>query len=263
MTSATDIITYVGVPLAVVGVLPILYTLIRALLTLRSIRNTLLRHGHVPTSSTRPDGFTTRSSPMTSLIEVDLPRYTIAPLDRSDPDYWRLDASSFAGDRHALLRAESTLSMVEEGRVQGFLRGGSWRTFHWKKLVVGRKLYRIQWEDELREPPAEIDFSDLVHFLMDWGAVPNAGGWEKFEAWGSVDSGRHHTPSKRRRQIGKGGPGLGFADKCSRRKRRSAQSFRPMEYPGRPWRKRPRSHELASRLGKIATTGERSVQRSD
>jgi hypothetical protein len=32
---------------------------------------------------------------------------------------------------------------------------------------VGRKLYRIQYADELREPPAEIDFSDLVHFLLD------------------------------------------------------------------------------------------------
>lgn len=184
MTSATDIITYVGVPLAVLGVLPILYTLLRAVLTLRSIQKTLRRHGHVPATNTRPDGFTTRSSPMTSLIEVDLPRYTIAPLDRSDPAYWKVDGSSFAGDRHALLRADSTLSMVEEGRVQGFLRGGSWRTFHWKKLVVGRKLYRIQWEDELREPPAEMDFSDLVHFLMDWGAVPDAHGWEKLKQGG-------------------------------------------------------------------------------
>jgi hypothetical protein len=184
MTSATDIITYVGVPLAVLGVLPILYTLLRAILTVRSIRKTLLRHGHIPSTRTRPEGFTTRSSPMTSLVEVDLPRYTITPLDRSDPDYWKVDASSFAGDRHALLRTESTLSMVEEGRVQGFLRGGSWRTFHWKKLVVGRKLYRIQWEDELREPAAEIDFSELVHFLMDWGAVPDAHGWEKLKLGG-------------------------------------------------------------------------------
>ena len=184
MTSATDIITYIGVPLAVIGVLPILYTLLRALLTLRSIRQTLLRHGHVPASNTRPDGFTARSSPMTSLIEVDLPRYTIAPLDRGDPAYWKLDLSSFAGDRHALLRTDSTLSMIEEGRVQGFLRGGSWRTFHLKKLVVGRKLYRSQWEDELREPPAEMDFTDLVHFLMDWGALPDAHGWEKLKHGG-------------------------------------------------------------------------------
>lgn len=184
MTNATDIITYIGVPLAVLGVLPILYTLLRAVLTARSIRKTLLRHGHLPATTTRPDGFTIRSSPMTSLIEVDLPRYTIAALERANHSYWNLDDSVLKDDHHALLRAESTLSMVEEGRVQGFLRGGSWRTFHWKKLVVGRKLYRIQWEDELREPPAEIDFADLVNFLMDWGAVPHSQGWEQLKLGG-------------------------------------------------------------------------------
>ena len=74
--------------------------------------------------------------------------------------------------------------MIEKGRVRGFLRGESWRTFHWKKLVVGRKLYRIQYADELREPPAEIDFSDLVHFLLDWGAVPDESGWGKLKSGG-------------------------------------------------------------------------------
>jgi len=44
---------------------------------------------------------------------------------------------------------------------------------------VGRKLYRIQYEDELREPPAEIDFSELIHFLLDWGAIPDPMGWGK------------------------------------------------------------------------------------
>ena len=36
---------------------------------------------------------------------------------------------------------------------------------------MGRKLYRIQYADELREPSAEINFSGLVHFLFNWGAV--------------------------------------------------------------------------------------------
>ncbi|RVX71074.1 hypothetical protein B0A52_03439 [Exophiala mesophila] len=74
--------------------------------------------------------------------------------------------------------------MVEEGRVHGFLRGGSWRAFHWKRLIVGRKLYRIQYEDELREPPAEVDFQELVHFLLDWGAVPDSTGLEKLRSGG-------------------------------------------------------------------------------
>ena len=188
MTSATDIITYIGVPLAVLGVLPILYTFVLAIFTRRRIRALLRQHGHKPLSTSRPhDGFTIRSSPMTSLIEVELPRYTVAPLERNHEEYWRTTEEMGHGEEehHRLLnRAESTLSMVEEGRVSGYLRGGSWRAFHWKKLLVGKKLYRIQYEDELREPPAEIDFSDLVHFLLDWGAVPDPMGWEKLRSNG-------------------------------------------------------------------------------
>ncbi|RMZ86031.1 hypothetical protein DV737_g294, partial [Chaetothyriales sp. CBS 132003] len=190
MASATDIITYIGVPLAVLGVLPILYTFIFAIFTRRRIHHLLLAHGHKPLSTQRPDdGFAIRSSPMTSLIEVELPQYTIAPLERNHEEYWRTTAEELDDDQHQpdqglLARAQSTLSMAEEGRVFGFLRGGSWRAFHWKRLTVGRKLYRIQYEDELREPAAEIDFSDLVHFLLDWGAVPDAMGWEKLRANG-------------------------------------------------------------------------------
>ena len=188
MANASDIITYIGVPLAVLGVLPILYTFILAIFTRRRIRALLVQHGHKPLSSTRHhDGFTIRSSPMTTLIEVELPRYTITPLDRSSDQYWQTSSGGADRDQehHGLLeRAESTFSMVEEGRVRGFLRGGSWRAFHWRKLIVGKKLYRIQYEDELREPAAEIDFSDLVHFLLDWGAVPDSMGWEKLKSSG-------------------------------------------------------------------------------
>jgi hypothetical protein len=188
MASAPDIITYIGVPLAVLGVLPIMYTFAFAIITQRRIRASLLLHGHKPLSSSQPhDGFSIRSSPMTSLIEVELPRYTIALHDRNNDEYWKANEPNILSseDHHRLLeRVESTLSMIEEGRVQGFLRGGSWRAFRWKKLIVGRKLYRIQYEDELREPPAEIDFSELIHFLLDWGAVPDPMGWEKLRSGG-------------------------------------------------------------------------------
>jgi hypothetical protein len=203
MANASDIITYIGIPLAVLGVLPIFYTFFLSVLTQRRIRSLLLHHGHKPLTSTGPyrflstsrdssrrsdgTGFTIRSSPMSSQVEVELPTYTIATLERSSELYWKLDGGNTErghGVGHGVARAESSLSMIEEGRVRGFLRGGSWRTFHWKKLVVGRKLYRIQYEDELREPPAEIDFSDLVHFLLDWGAVPDESGWGKLKSGG-------------------------------------------------------------------------------
>ena len=188
MASATDIITYIGVPLAVLGVLPILYTFALAILTKTRIRSALIHHGHKPTTSSRPhDGFSIRSSPMSSLLEIELPRYTIAPLDRHSEEYWKIRDAGYmtSNDKRQLLsRAESTLSMIEEGKVQGFLKGGSWRTFNWRRLVVGRKLHRIQYEDELREPPAEIDFSELVNFLLDWGAIPDSVGWEKLRSGG-------------------------------------------------------------------------------
>ena len=188
MTSATDIITYIGVPLAVLGICPILYTFILAILTQRRIRSALIHHGHKPARSSRQaDGFSIRSSPMCSLIEIELPKYTLAPLDRQHGLYWQPTTYGRFGDHehHSLLaRAESTLSMMEEGTVQGFLKGGSWRAFHWKKLQVGRKLYRIQYEDELREPAADVDFAELVTFLLDWGAVPDSMGWEKLKSGG-------------------------------------------------------------------------------
>src|SRR6266516_1459287 len=43
--SATDIITYMWVPLAVLGVLPILYTAVMAMLRQQSIRHTLVQNG--------------------------------------------------------------------------------------------------------------------------------------------------------------------------------------------------------------------------
>jgi hypothetical protein len=141
----------------------------------RHIRS-LLHHGHKPLTSTgpyrflslsnrgpsrRPDetGFVIRPSPITSQVEVELPTFTITPLEHSSELYWKLNTGSIEhGHGHALhqsvARAESFLSMIEEGRIRGFLRGGSCRTFHWKKLVVRWKLYRIQYADELREPSA-------------------------------------------------------------------------------------------------------------
>jgi hypothetical protein len=111
-TTPSDIITYIGVPLAVLGVLPIIYTCLRAVLVLRSIRRTLAQNGH-------SDSAVTRGSLMSGIVEVELPRCTITPLDRDyDPEYWKLNPH------------------------RSFLRGGSWSLFHWNQLITGKKLYR-------------------------------------------------------------------------------------------------------------------------
>ena len=153
MPNATDIITYIGVPLAVLGVLPILYTAFHSLLTLQNIKRKLKSNG-VETLSTA-------SSLMSGIVEVTLPRYVITPLDRDeDPGYW--NANSRPSN----------------------LRGASWTLFNWNYLVTGSRLYRLQYSDDLRLPQAEISFDDLLFFLLDRGAVPDVKGLRLFRTSG-------------------------------------------------------------------------------
>ncbi|KAL9098164.1 MAG: hypothetical protein Q9163_006123 [Psora crenata] len=144
--NASDIITYIGVPLAVLGVLPILYTAINSLITIRRIKRKL-----------RANGFTdaaTSGSLMSGVVEVSLPRYSITPLDRQEDagEYWGLNAHP------------STL------------KGGTWTIFNWNCLRTGSRLYRLQYSDDLQIPQAEIDFGELMGFLLDRGAVPDVKG---------------------------------------------------------------------------------------
>ncbi|KAI9733275.1 MAG: hypothetical protein M1834_003359 [Cirrosporium novae-zelandiae] len=147
MSSATDIITYIGVPLAVLGVLPILLTTVRTLTLATQIRR-LLSQNHLP-ASTSP----IRPLLLSSLAEVTLPLHALAPLPRTHPEYWLL------------------------GREYSALPGGSYTIFHWRMLTTGRRLYRLQYADELRQPAAEVDFEALITFLLDRGAIPDARGW--------------------------------------------------------------------------------------
>ena len=145
MPNATDIITYIGIPLAVLGVLPIIYTAINSVITIRKVQQALRRNGLSEAS--------TRSSLMSGIVEVSLARFSITPLDRDeDPDYWKLNPYA------------STL------------KGGSWTIFNWNRLITGSRLYRLQYSDELQIPQADIDFEELLSFLLDRGAVPDVKG---------------------------------------------------------------------------------------
>ena len=145
MPNATDIITYIGIPLAVLGVLPIIYTAINSVITIRKVQQALRRNGLSEAS--------TRSSLMSGIVEVSLPRFSITPLDREeDPEYWKLNPNA------------STL------------KGGSWTIFNWNCLITGSRLYRLQYSDELQIPQADIDFEELLAFLLDRGAVPDVKG---------------------------------------------------------------------------------------
>ncbi|KAI9832775.1 MAG: hypothetical protein M1819_003995 [Sarea resinae] len=151
MPSATDVVTYVGVPLAVLGVMPILYTSARAVLTVRGIRRELHANGIFAT---------TRGSLMSGVVEIEIHRNSIIPLDRHDPAYWQLSSSP------------------------SVLKGGSWTTFNWNALITGHKLYRLQYRDELSQPQAEIDFEELVAFLLDRGAKPSKDGFRMLRTSG-------------------------------------------------------------------------------
>jgi len=153
MVSGPDVITYIGVPLAVLGVLPIIYNTIATLATLAKVRRAL-RHGRL--------AGITRGDVINHVIEVELPRYTIAPYDRSEhhEEYWQLCTYPSS------------------------IPGGSWTIFNWKTNIIGLKTQRIDYSDQLRQPQAEIGFEELVGFLLDLGAVPDPTGFRMLRGSG-------------------------------------------------------------------------------
>ncbi|KAL7782427.1 hypothetical protein V8C37DRAFT_397889 [Trichoderma ceciliae] len=152
-TSATDIITYIGVPLAVLGVLPILYNTFATLASLSRIKR-MLRRSRLTAL--------TRSDVVNRVIEIDLPRYAVMPLDRfqNRSEYWTLS-------RHP-----------------SSIPGGSWTTFHWKTNAIGMKTQRVEYADQVRQPQVEVAFDELVCYLLDLGAVPDPHGWKLLRSTG-------------------------------------------------------------------------------
>ncbi|KPM35214.1 hypothetical protein AK830_g11355 [Neonectria ditissima] len=151
--SATDIITYIGVPLAVLGVLPILYNTFATLVSLSRIKR-MLRRSRLTAL--------TRSDVVNRVIEIELPRYAVMPLDRfqNRSEYWTLS-------RHP-----------------SSIPGGSWTTFNWRTNAIGLKTQRVEYADQVRQPQVEIAFDELVCYLLDLGAVPDAHGWKLLRSTG-------------------------------------------------------------------------------
>lgn len=150
---ASDVITYVGVPLAVLGVLPILYNTIATFAALSKIKR-MLRHSKLKAL--------TRSDIVNRIIEVELPRYAVQPWDRFDhrDEYWQLS------------------------RQPSQIPGGTWTTFNWRTNMIGIKTQRVEYADQLRQPQVEIDLAQLVAYLLDLGAIPDAHGWKLLRSTG-------------------------------------------------------------------------------
>jgi hypothetical protein len=151
--SPVDVITYIGVPLAVLGVLPILYNTVFTLAALSKIKR-MLRHSKLT-------GLI-RSDVVNRVIEIELPRYAVQPLDRFNnrAEYWTLS-------RHP-----------------SSIPGGSWTTFNWRTNVIGLKSQRIEYADQLRQPQVDVAFDELICYLLDLGAVPDPHGWRLLRSTG-------------------------------------------------------------------------------
>ena len=138
--SAPEIITYIGVPLAVLGVTPIFWLAYRVIAE-KLILSRDIEKNHLMDISTRADL-------LSGVVEVTLMQYQLETLDRAEDNYWtyNLDRSP--------------------------LEGGSWTILQWRKPYqrIGRTTRRLQYSDPLRLPRAKIDFESLVVFLLDKGA---------------------------------------------------------------------------------------------
>jgi hypothetical protein len=151
MPNASDIITYAGVPLAVIGVVPTLYIAFQSVATSREIRERLTRNGVTAII---------RSSLLSGIVEVEIQRINLQPLDRDDPEYFELAPRP------------------------SNLKGGSWTKLNWRSLSIGRRVYRLQYHDELVQPQAEADFESLVAFLLDRGAIADERGFADLRSSG-------------------------------------------------------------------------------
>jgi len=151
--SPVDIITYIGIPLSVLGVLPILYNTVVTLASLSKVKR-MLRHSKLTAL--------TRSDVVNRVIEIELPRYAVTPWDRFNnrSEYWTVSPSPSS------------------------IPGGSWTTFNWKTNVIGLKSQRIEYADQLRQPQVEVLFDELVCYLLDLGAVPDQHGWRLLRSTG-------------------------------------------------------------------------------
>ncbi|KAL2197823.1 hypothetical protein P885DRAFT_34221, partial [Corynascus similis CBS 632.67] len=138
---------------AVLGVLPILYNTIATLVALSRVRR-MLRQSKLTAL--------TRSDVVNRVIEVELPRYAVRPMDRfADRDqYWTLS-------RHP-----------------SNIPGGSWTTFNWRMNVIGLSTQRIEYADQLRQPQVDVAFDELVCYLLDLGAHPDPHGWRLLRSSG-------------------------------------------------------------------------------
>ena len=154
-------------------VLPILYNTFVTLASLSRIKR-MLRHSRLPAL--------TRSDVVNRVIEIELPRYAVMPLDRFQ-------------DRHDYWNVSHNPSLIP---------GGSWTTFNWKTNTIGMKTQRVEYADQVRQPQVEVAFDELVCYLLDLGAVPDSQGWKLLRSagmWAPVGCALMKSPDGREKAL--------------------------------------------------------------
>jgi len=138
--SAADLITYIGVPLTIIGLLPIAYNVVATLIYSRNIKRTLRRNNL---------SAKLHSAIFNRVVEIDFPKYVIQS-------------------------PQSTLPSTEQSRIAG----GSWTFLQWDRQKIRSETQRTQPGDILRQPQAQIRFWDLIARLYSLGAKVD-GGWSE------------------------------------------------------------------------------------
>ncbi|KAK7952490.1 uncharacterized protein PG986_008218 [Apiospora aurea] len=156
--SASDIITYVGVPLAVAGILPITYSATSTLVYRAKVRKKL--------EQSQSGGRIRSAEIFNRVVEVQFPRYRLAA---PDP----VDGSSRCGIQQVQAYPRSGLP------------GGTWTFLTWNRQEIGTKTQRLTPGDEPVQPQAEIRFYELIECLYRLGAEADPSGWEELRTRGT------------------------------------------------------------------------------
>lgn len=155
MPSASDLITYIGVPLTIISLLPLAYNAIVTLIHLHRVKRQLKR------SNIKARRF--HSDILNRLVEIELPKYIIRP-PQSRVNVGSGDADSLV--QYGLSATRSSIS------------GGTWTFLNWELQENDTRTQRTQPGDALRQPQARVLFWDLITRLYELGGRPDEKGWK-------------------------------------------------------------------------------------
>lgn len=174
--TASDLITYIGVPLTLIGLLPIAYNVVVTLIHQHKIKRVLRRNGMAAFARIHSDIFN-------RVVEVEFPKYFIqSPQDYSVTE---LEDRSIEPSGIPLMSLVPGPSRSREEPLQHIkqsdIPGGSWSFLEWEQRQIRSKTQRTQPGDRLRQPQAQIRFWDLILRLyqLDGRVTVHGKGWHE------------------------------------------------------------------------------------